>query len=169
MWRWLSTACLARAGFSRRSIAAIPSAPPPPPPKGPAQDSRESGRAWGEPGASFRAGRGRGTTGEPQAAALGFPRRPWERHEKLFPNLPRHPQPYPADLSLLLNRAPLEHTSPMVTSPCLLLPCPWHPLVNGLFDSVHWLFSAPGSQTPGGDGSGIPNSSRDAWGEEGDR
>lgn len=33
--------------------------PLPFPLKGPAQDSRESGRAWGEPGASFRAGRGR--------------------------------------------------------------------------------------------------------------
>ena len=33
--------------------------PFPSPRKGPAQDSRESGRAWGEPGASFRAGRER--------------------------------------------------------------------------------------------------------------
>lgn len=71
MWRWLSTACLARAGFSRRSIAAIPSAPPPPPPKGPAQDSRESGRAWGEPGASFRAGRERPQGGGGRGGGMG--------------------------------------------------------------------------------------------------
>lgn len=50
-----------------------------------------------------------------------------------------------------------KHTSPvLVTSPGSPLPCPWHPLLNGLFDSYHWLFSpAPGSQTPGSNGSGV--------------
>ena len=76
---------------------------------------------------------------------------------KLFPSLHRRPQPSPADLSLLSNGAPQKHTSPvLVTSPGSPLPCPWHPLLNGLFDFYHWLFSpAPGSQTPGSSGSGV--------------
>lgn len=37
----------------------FPPRPLPLPLEGPAQDSRESGRAWGEPGAAFRAGWGR--------------------------------------------------------------------------------------------------------------
>lgn len=86
MWPWLAADWLAPAHCSRRSIAAVPWAPPPPPREGPAQDSRESGRAWGEPSSGCRAPRGggpgprggsarRGTTGAP-AAAPGFPRRP---------------------------------------------------------------------------------------------
>lgn len=86
----------------------FPPRPFPLPLEGPAQDSRESGRAWGEPCAAFRAGRGRpqgegvveGTRGgagggeqpeSPTVAAPGFPHRPGERHEKRCSNLPRHP------------------------------------------------------------------------------
>lgn len=174
MWPWLSTACLARAGFFRRSIAAIPSAPPPsslPSERARTGLAREresvgGARRFLPRGAGAAAGRGwrRGRAGgvgggerpeSPGAAAPGFPRRPWERHGKQFPSLPRRPQPAPAELSLLLKGALLEHTSPVVTSPRSLLPCPWHPLVNGLFDSCHWLFSPPGSQTPGGEGPGV--------------
>lgn len=58
-------------------------APLPLPLEGPAQDSRESGRAWGEPGASFRAGRGRGR-GRPLAGG-------WPRGAREAGNDPRAP------------------------------------------------------------------------------
>ena len=91
---------------------------------------------------------------------------PWERHEKQFSNLPRHRSlPSPADLSVLLNGSPLEHTSLVVTSPGSLLPCPWHPLVNGPFDSCYCLFSpAPGSYTPCPEVPGVENRGCVGWG-----
>lgn len=136
MWLWLSTDCLARAGFSRRSIAAIPSAPPPPPPgracTGLARERESVGGARrclprGAGAASGGAGgwgdaRGAQEAGNDPRVPLPPPRDspagPEKRHEKHLSNLLRHPQPSPADLSLLLNGSPVvEHTSPVVNSP----------------------------------------------------
>lgn len=175
-----------RQGSLGAPLQQFPPRPLPLPLKGPAQDSRESGRAWGEPGASFRAGRGRpqaegvaegtrggrgrrGTTREPRRRRPGIPPQALRKTRKAVLQPPSPPEPSPADLSLLLNGSPLEHTSPVVTSPRALLPCPWHPLVNGLFGSCYWLLSpAPGSCILLSLGF-LAKRSRDAWGEEGDR
>lgn len=167
MWPWLSTDCLARAGFSRSSIAAIPSAPPPPPPEractGLARERESVGgaRRFLPRGARAAAGGGggRGDARGPREAGNdprvpprrpGIPPQALRKTRKAVLQPPSPPEPsFPADLSVLLNGSPLEHTSLVVTSPGSLLPCPWHPLVNGPFDSCYCLFSpAPGSYTP---------------------
>lgn len=84
---------------------------------------RPRGRAGG-------AGGGERPESPAAAAARDSPAGPEKDKESSSPNLPRHPQASAADLSLLLNGALLEHTSPGVTSPPSLLPCPWHPLVK---------------------------------------
>lgn len=167
MWPWLSTDCLARAWFSRRSIAAIPSAPPPPPPEractGLARERESVGGARRflprGAGAAAGGGGGRGDARGPQEAGndpRAPPRRPGIPPQALRKTRKavlqrRSPlEPSPADLSVLLNGSPLEHTSRAVTSPRELLPCPWHPRVNGPFDSCYCLFSpAPGPYIPG--------------------
>lgn len=147
MWPWLSTDCRARAGFSPRSIAAIPSALPPPPPGRACTGLARERESWWEPGGAYRAGRGRpqavggvggdargrwrlGTTLEPCRRRPGIPLQALEKGglEKQFSNLPRPLQPFPMDLSLLLNDSPLEHTSPGVNSPRSVSPCLCHPL-----------------------------------------
>lgn len=139
----------------------FPPRPLPLPLKGPAQDSRESGRAWGEPGASFRAGRGRpqaervaegtrggrgrrGTTREPRRRRPGIPPQALRKTRKAVLQPPSPPEPSPADLSLLLNGSPLEHSSRVVTSPLSLLPCPGTPLLTGYLIPIIGSSPRPG-------------------------
>lgn len=77
-----------------------------------------------------RGGAGRGRRGMTREARRrrrpGIPPQAGRKH---FSNLLSHPQPSPADLSLLLNGFSLEHTSPRVNWPRSLSPCSCHPLL----------------------------------------
>lgn len=134
----------------------FPSRPLPLPLEGPAQDSRESGRAWGEPAAAFRVGRGRGrlqaegvaegtrgrrgTTREPCRRRPGIPRQALRKTRKAVLQPPSPPPDFPRRPVIALEWFPLEHTSPVVNSPRslpvpLASPLPPPPLFSGLFDS----------------------------------
>lgn len=135
---YVAVACrgLARPGTVLQALhcSTSPGGPPPPPREGPAQDSRESGRAWGEPGSGCRAPRGRGavwgqrragggTRPEPRALPRDFPagpepREPWRSSV----DLPCHPWLTAADLSLLLKGSLLVHASRVGSSLCSLPP-----------------------------------------------
>lgn len=141
-------------GFSRRSVAAIPSAPPPPASgracTGLARERESVGgarrclprgvgaAAGGGGGGGDARGRGGAGGGErpesPTVAARDSPTGP-EKDAKCSSPTSLATQPSPADLSLLLNGSLLEHTSLVVNSPRSLPPCPCHPLLNGLSDS----------------------------------
>lgn len=131
MWPWLSTACLARAGFSRRSIAAIPSAPPPPSPppeKGLHRTRERAGERGGSPalpsarGGSGRTegaaegtrrgcgGRGRrGTTREPGCRlSPGIPRQALRKTGKAVPQPPSPPPASPRRPVIALECCPAE-------------------------------------------------------------
>lgn len=144
-------ACLGQ-GFSRRSIAASPSARPSPPPGRACTGLARERESVGEPGAACRARRGRpraegvaegarggagagrrGATERPTVPARDSPAGPAKDARAVLP-APSPPSAYPRRPVIALERFPSEHTPLLVNSPRSLPLCP-SPFFKGLFES----------------------------------
>lgn len=152
IWHFYVAVAFHRLPHSGRVLGAslqqFPPRPLPLPLEGPAQDSRESGRAWGEPGASFRARRGwplaesgqgtrgrRGTTREPPPPGI-----PPAAGTKIRKAVLPPPSPHPLLTCHRSGRVPRRAHLPSGNLTQLASSSPRAPPRNGPFDSSQCLF-----------------------------